>query len=139
MPAASVRPWECSRRAGPGGCRWPRRSRGAGCPRPQPRASICRPGPSPAPGGTRRRLAAVDRGDRGDDRAAPLMAEHDDQPGRLIAVWPELDAAEYHLVVHRLPAGPEHEQVPDAAVEDDLGRNARIDAGEDQGERILVG
>jgi AcrR family transcriptional regulator len=28
-----------SRRAGRGGCRWPRRSRGAGCPRPQPRAS----------------------------------------------------------------------------------------------------
>jgi hypothetical protein len=66
------------------------------------------------------------------------MAEHDDQPGGLITVRPELDAAEHHLVVHCLRAGPEHEQIPHATVEDNLGRNARIDAGKDQGQRILV-
>jgi hypothetical protein len=52
IPAPSVRPREHSRRAGPGGCQWPRRSRG--WPRPRPRASICRPAPSPTPNGTRR-------------------------------------------------------------------------------------
>ena len=67
------------------------------------------------------------------------MAEHDDQPGGLITVRPELDAAEHHLVVHGLRAGPEHEQIPHATVEDNLGRNTRIDAGKDQSERILVG
>jgi len=55
IPAASVRPRECSRRAGPDGYRWPRRSRGTGCLRPQSRANFCQPDPSPAPGGTRRR------------------------------------------------------------------------------------
>src|SRR6266568_895947 len=87
----------------------------------------------------RRWLPGLDRGDRGDDGTASLMAEHEDQPGGLITVRPELDAAEYHLVVHGLRAGPEHEQIPDATVEDNLGRNARIDAGEDQGERLLAG
>jgi hypothetical protein len=43
----------CSRRARPYGCQWPRRSRGTGCRRPQSRANICQPAPSPAPGGIR--------------------------------------------------------------------------------------
>jgi len=56
LPAASVRPWECSNGAGQaqGGCRWLAIFAEGGIPlRPKRRAQyLPGPGPSPAPGGT---------------------------------------------------------------------------------------
>src|SRR5580658_4093303 len=76
--------------------------------------------------------------DRGGDGAAALMTEHHDQPARLVSVGPELDAAEHYTLVQGLPAGPDHEEIANSAVKNDLWRHPRVDAGENEREWSLV-
>ena len=75
--------------------------------------------------------------ERGEDRAALRVAEHDDQP-RAEALGGELDAADLRRR-DDVAGDADDEQVAQALVEDDLGRHARVGAAEDDRERLLPG
>src|SRR5580704_13779969 len=82
--------------------------------------------------------AALDDFDGFLHRAAPLVAEDEHEPCRREEFRPELDASQDHLVVQGLRAGPDHEHLAEPAVEHDLWRNPRVDAGDHGRERVLV-
>jgi hypothetical protein len=49
-----------------------------------------------------------------------------------------LDAPDDQRVLRRVPGDPHHEQVAEALVEDDLGRDPRVGAPQDGGVRLLL-
>ena len=50
----------------------------------------------------------------------------------------ELDASAHDPFVQHLCSGPDHREVTDPAIEDDLGCYPRVDAGHDSGDRVLL-
>ena len=75
--------------------------------------------------------------ERGEDRAALRVAEHDDE-ARAEALRGELDAADLRRR-DDVAGDADDEQVAEPLVEDDLGRHARVGAAEDDRERLLAG
>lgn len=74
--------------------------------------------------------------DRRVNRAALRMPEDDDEP-RAERLGRELDAANLRRR-DNVAGHPDHEQIPEALVEHDLGRYPGIGAAEDDGKGCLV-
>jgi len=81
--------------------------------------------------------SSLRRAHRGLHRAAALVAENRHQ-GNLQLHEAVLDAAE-HGGIDDVPGRPDHEQVSESLVEDDLRRDARVSAAENERERMLTG
>ena len=73
--------------------------------------------------------------ERGQDRAALRVPEHDDQP-RAEPRGGELDAADLRRR-DDVAGDADDEQIAEPLIEDDLGRHARVGAAEDDRERLL--
>ena len=71
------------------------------------------------------------------DRAARVVAEHDDERA-VEHADAELERAE-HAGVDDVAGGAHDEQVAQALVEDDLGGDPGVGAAEEDGERVLLG
>ena len=71
------------------------------------------------------------------DRAARVVAEHDDERA-VEHADAELERAE-HAGVDDVAGGADDEQVAEALVEDDLGGHPRVGAAEEDRERVLLG
>ncbi len=74
--------------------------------------------------------------ERGQNDSTLRVTEYDDQP-RLEPVGGELHAADLGLG-DDVAGHPDHEQVAESLLEDDLGGNSRVGASENDGERLLA-
>jgi hypothetical protein len=75
--------------------------------------------------------------DGGGDGAAFFVAHHHDEFG-VEVLDGVFDAAEYG-VVNDVAGYADGEEIAEAFIEDEFGRNARIGARQDYGERVLAG
>jgi len=76
-------------------------------------------------------------GDRGADRTAPGMANHDNERG--VEVFDGVFDTADRVVIEDVARVAEDEEIAKALVEKELGGDARVGAGEHDRERLLAG